>query len=212
MAADPLSLAGSLAVVTSASSGTGYSLALLATRDGYDLITAVDSPDIQDAAAALRSTCRSVDALLVDLSTLGSPDALARRQSSLHEAIGDVQHVLDANVIGTIQLLQRIARGIRDRRAASAFSLRAELRDSGMALTCVMPGMTETNLFERADSGDLGTTPVRHEALLRGSVAVLESWKKKLAAAVTAVTPTAVFADLQQGAQGSWPSFRAMAS
>ena len=212
MAANPLSLAGSLAVVTGASSGTGYSLAVLCARDGYDLITAVDSPNIQDAAAALRATCRSVDALLVDLSTLGGVDALARRQAYLQEAAGDLQHVLDGHVIGTIHLLQKIARGIRDRRAASAFSVRAELRDTGMTLTCVMPGMTETDFFEHADSGDLGVARVRHEAVLRGSLAVLDAWKNKLAAAVTAVTPTAVFADLHQGAQGSWPSFQSMAS
>ena len=119
MAANPLSLAGSLAVVTGASSGTGYSLALLSARDGYDLITAVDSPNIQDAAAALRATCRSVDGVLVDLSTLGGADALARRQAYLQKAAGDVQHVLDGHVIGTVKLLQKIARGIRDRRAVS---------------------------------------------------------------------------------------------
>jgi len=212
MAANPLSPAGSLAVVTGASSGTGYSLAVLSEREGYDLITAVDSPNIQDAAAALRTTCQSVDALLVDLSTLGGPDALARRQAYLQDAAGEIEHVFDGNVIGTIQLLQKIACGIKVRRAASAFSLRAELRDTGMTLTCVMPGMTETDFFERADSEDLSVTRVRHEALLRGSQAVLEAWRNKLMAAVTAVTPSALFADLHQSARGSWPGFHALAS
>ena len=35
-----------------------------------------------------------------------------------------------------------------------SFALRAELKDSGVTVTCLMPGATETEFFERADMED----------------------------------------------------------
>lgn len=35
-----------------------------------------------------------------------------------------------------------------------SFALRAELKDSGVTVTCLMPGATETDFFERADMLD----------------------------------------------------------
>jgi NAD(P)-dependent dehydrogenase (short-subunit alcohol dehydrogenase family) len=37
---------------------------------------------------------------------------------------------------------------------AFAFALRAELKDTGVTVTCLMPGTTETDFFERADMLD----------------------------------------------------------
>ena len=35
-----------------------------------------------------------------------------------------------------------------------SFALRDELKDSGVTVTCLMPGATETDFFERADMLD----------------------------------------------------------
>ena len=35
-----------------------------------------------------------------------------------------------------------------------SFALRAELKDTGVTVTCLMPGATETEFFERADMLD----------------------------------------------------------
>jgi short-subunit dehydrogenase len=35
-----------------------------------------------------------------------------------------------------------------------SFALRAELKDTGVTVTCLMPGATETDFFERADMLD----------------------------------------------------------
>jgi short-subunit dehydrogenase len=35
-----------------------------------------------------------------------------------------------------------------------SFAIRAELKDSGVTVTCLMPGATETEFFERADMLD----------------------------------------------------------
>jgi NADP-dependent 3-hydroxy acid dehydrogenase YdfG len=41
---------GRLAMVTGASSGIGYELAILCAKDGFDLIVAADDPKIEEAA------------------------------------------------------------------------------------------------------------------------------------------------------------------
>jgi uncharacterized protein len=95
----------------------------------------------------------------------------------------DVRRVVDTNVTGTIYLIQNISRDMRDRKAGRilitgsiagltpgtyqavynaskafldsfSFALRAELKDSGVTVTCLMPGATETEFLERADMLD----------------------------------------------------------
>jgi short-subunit dehydrogenase len=87
--------------------------------------------------------------------------------------------VIDTNVTGTIYLIQKIARDMRTRGQGRIlitgsiagfmpgtyhavyngtkafidsfpFALRAELKDTGVTVTCLMPGATETEFFERA--------------------------------------------------------------
>src|SRR4029450_12523170 len=84
----------------------------------------------------------------------------------------DVRHVIDTNVTGTIYLIQKIARDMRTRGQGRilitgsiagfmpgtyhavyngtkafidsfSFALRAELKDTGVTVTCLMPGATE---------------------------------------------------------------------
>ncbi len=110
----------------------------------------------------------------------------------LDQDFGEVRQVVDTNVTGTIYLLQKVGRDMRARgkgrilitgsiagflpgtyqavyNATKAFlnsfsfALRHELKDSGVSVTCLMPGATETDFFERADMMDtaIGTSEKR---------------------------------------------------
>ncbi|MBL8215065.1 MAG: SDR family NAD(P)-dependent oxidoreductase, partial [Bryobacterales bacterium] len=101
----------------------------------------------------------------------------------LDQDFADVRHVIDTNVTGTIYLIQKVGRDMRSRGAGRilitgsiagfmpgtyqavyngtkafidsfSFALRAELKDSGVTVTCLMPGATETEFFERAGMED----------------------------------------------------------
>jgi uncharacterized protein len=108
-----------------------------------------------------------------------------------------VRHVIDTNVTGTIYLIQHVARDMRRRGAGRilvtgsiagfmpgtfhavysfAFALRAELKETGVTVTCLMPGVTDTDFFERADL-------------------VVSGWKNKLQSAIANVTPAGVLAE-----------------
>jgi NAD(P)-dependent dehydrogenase (short-subunit alcohol dehydrogenase family) len=68
---------GKLAIVTGASTGIGLELALRCAHEGFDLLIAADEPEIEDAAAAVRSvTDGVVEAVQADLSTPEGVDKL----------------------------------------------------------------------------------------------------------------------------------------
>jgi short-subunit dehydrogenase len=88
-----------------------------------------------------------------------------------------------------------------------AWALRNELKDTGVTVSCLMPGATDTEFFERADMLDtkVGSDPkkadpadvakVGYRAMLRGEGDVVAGFKNKLQAAVAAVTPQSVLAE-----------------
>lgn len=118
-----------LAVVTGASSGIGYNLAMIAAEHGYDLVVAADQP-LDEAVGDFRSLGAQVDALQVDLATtagtqqlitlLGSRDVAALMANAGHGLGGaflkqdfvDVLHVINTNITGTLHLVQHVARGM----------------------------------------------------------------------------------------------------
>ena len=86
-----------------------------------------------------------------------------------------------------------------------SFALRAELKDSGVTVTCLMPGATETEFFARADMMDtkVGTSKkddaadvakVGFDAMMRGDGDVVTGFKNKIQSAVANVTPAAMLA------------------
>ena len=119
---------------------------------------------------------RRVDALLANAGHgLG--------QAFLDQDFEEIQHVIDTNITGTIYLIHQIAWKMRERGAGRilitgsiagfmpgtyhavyngtkafidsfSYALRAELKDSGVTVTCLMPGATETEFFERAGLSD----------------------------------------------------------
>ena len=64
------------AIVTGASSGIGRELAIIAAREGYDLLLAADTPGLVEVAEICRSAGADVDTLEVDLATQDGVDQL----------------------------------------------------------------------------------------------------------------------------------------
>jgi short-subunit dehydrogenase len=190
-----------LAIVTGASTGIGYELAVCCAQKGFDLIIAADEPEINSAAAKLRNFGVDVVPVETDLATLEGVDELyeavrgrpvAALLANAGHGLGDgfleqdfdeVRHVIDTNITGTIYLIQNVGRAMRERAHGRilitgsiagfipgtysavyngskafidsfSFALRAELKDSGVTVTCLMPGATETEFFERAGMED----------------------------------------------------------
>ena len=188
------------AVVTGASTGIGRELALECARHGYDLLIAADRAQ-DDTAAACRAEGAQVQVLHADLSLMIGVDALmaelrgrpvdallANAGHGLGHAFLDqdfkaVRHVIDTNITGTLDLIQRIGQDMRARNAGKilitgsiaglmpgsfqavyngtkafidsfAYALRNELKDTKVSVTVLMPGPTDTEFFRRADMTD----------------------------------------------------------
>jgi short-subunit dehydrogenase len=86
-----------------------------------------------------------------------------------------------------------------------SFALRHEVEDNGITVTCLMPGATETEFFERADMMDtkVGQSKkddpaevarIGFEAMMRGDGDVVTGWKNKLQTAIASVTPAGLLA------------------
>ena len=243
-----------LAVVTGASSGIGYELARLAAEDGYDLVIAADALSIAEAQTGLEQYGTKVEALQVDLSTTDGVDQLlaligdrpvdvlmanAGRglgHGFLDQDWDEARFVVDTNITGTIYLLHKVGRAMRERDRGKilitgsiaglmpgsfqavyngtkafldsfAWALRNELKDTNVTVSCLMPGATDTEFFERADMLDtkVGSDPKKadpadvaktgYAAMLKGEGDVVAGFKNKLQAAMAAVTPQSVLAE-----------------
>src|SRR5947209_9779681 len=175
-----------------------------------------------------KSLGRPVDALLANAGRgLG--------KGFLDQDFNDVRKVVDTNVTGTIYLLQKVGRDMRARgkgrilitgsiagflpgtyqavyNATKAFldsfsfALRHELKDSGITVTCLMPGATETDFFERADMLDTkvgqgekddpaDVAKQGFKAMMAGQGDVVTGWHNKLQSAIALVTPSDMLAE-----------------
>jgi short-subunit dehydrogenase len=191
----------SFAIVTGASTGIGLELAKECARHGFDLLIAADEPEIHKAAETLRTLGGEVEAVEADLSTeegVGRLYEAARgRQidallANAGRGLGDgfldqefeeVRYVINTNITGTLALIQKVGREMRQRGAGRilitgsvagfipgafqavyngtkafldsfAFALRNELKDSAVTVTCLMRGPTDTEFFARAGLED----------------------------------------------------------
>ena len=193
-----------VAVVTGASTGIGYQLAKCCAEDGYEVVICADEPKIEQAAERLREGGRRIEAVEADLGTTegierlwqavrGRPvgallanAGIGHQPGFLDGDFAEAKKVIDVNVTGSLALIHRIGRQMRERgkgrilitssvvgeipgsymapyAASKAFlenfsyALRDELKDTGVTVTCLMPGATETDFFDRAGMED---TPV----------------------------------------------------
>jgi short-subunit dehydrogenase len=87
-----------------------------------------------------------------------------------------------------------------------SFALRNELKETGITVTCLMPGATETEFFERADMLDtkVGTQEKDDaakvardgfEAMMAGESDVVSGWTNKIQTTVANVTPNEMLAE-----------------
>jgi uncharacterized protein len=154
----------------------------------------------------------------------------------LDQDFSEVRHVIDTNITGTIYLIHLVGNDMRARSGGRilitgsiagfmpgsfqavyngtkafidsfSWALRNELKDSGVTVTCLMPGVTDTQFFERADLMDtkVGTQEnkadpaevarIGFKAMLDGEGDVVAGIKNKLQAAIATVTPSAVLAE-----------------
>ncbi len=146
-----------------------------------------------------------------------------------------IRHVIDTNVTGTMYLLHKVGQAMRARGEGRilitgsiagfmpgtyqavyngskafldsfSFALRAELKGSGVTVTCLMPGATETDFFERADMLDTKVGTAKKDdpadvaetgwkAMLRGDGDVVSGWHNKLQSAIALITPSSMLAE-----------------
>jgi short-subunit dehydrogenase len=107
---------------------------------------------------------------------------------------------------GTFQAVYNATKAFID---SFSFALRAELKDSGVTVTCLMPGATETDFFERADMLDTkvgqskkddpaDVARVGYDAMMAGDGDVVSGWQNKLRSAIALVTPSSVLAEMHR--------------
>jgi short-subunit dehydrogenase len=179
--------------------------------------------------AAAQSSGRPVEALLANAGHgLG--------HAFLNQSFEDVLHVVNTNITGALYLTQRIAKDMRARRRGRilftgsiagfmpgafqavyngskafidsfALALRNELKDDNVTVTCLMPGVTDTEFFERADLMDTKVGQDEHkanpadvaktgfEAMMRGEASVVHGMGNKMRVAMSKMMPQTALAE-----------------
>jgi len=136
-----------VAIVTGASSGIGFHLARECAQHGYDLLVAADRPEIHDAADDFRSHGVSVDAT-------GTVD-LVHRIGRRMRARGSGRILFTGSIAGFMPgTFNAVYNGTKAFVDSFSFAPRNELKDSGVTVTVLMPGATDTEFFARADMLD----------------------------------------------------------
>jgi short-subunit dehydrogenase len=156
-------------------------------------------------------------------------------QGFLDQDFDEIQHVIDTNITGTIYLIHQIGWRMRARGAGRilitgsvagfmpgtyhavyngtkafidsfSYALRAELKETGVTVTCLMPGATETEFFERAGLSDTKVGQSAKDdpadvardgfdAMMRGDSDVVSGWKNKVQTTIANVTPAEMLAE-----------------
>ena len=159
--------------------------------------------------------------------------------------VRDWRHSLETNVTGTLLLIQPVLRAMVARgegrllitgsiaghvpgafnavyNGTKAFidsfaaAIANEVKDSGVTITCLKPGATETEFFHRADMDDTkvgqakkadpaDTAKTGWDAMLKGEHAVVDGWMNKASVLASGVLPESVTAEMhrKQAAPGS---------
>jgi uncharacterized protein len=186
----------------------------LSTTDGIDRLYAATKG-------------RPVDALLANA-------GVGLGHAFLDQDLNRIRRVIDTNITGTVYLIHRVGDEMRQRNAGRilitgsiagfmpgsfqavyngskafldsfSFALREELRDTGVTVTCLMPGATETEFFRRADMMDTSVGTAKKDdaaevaqagfdAMMSGKGDIVTGIKNKIQSAVANVLPAGVLA------------------
>ena len=192
----------------------------LATREGVDTLFG----QVAD---------RRVDALMANAGHgLG--------KAFLDQEFAEVQHVINTNITGTVHLVQQVGRGMVARARGRilitgsvagfqpgsfhavyngskafvdsfALALRNELKGTEVTVSCLMPGATDTDFFERAgmETSKVANDPkhlmqpqdvarIGFQAMLKGEADVVAGWRNKLQVAVSKVMPAQATAQMHR--------------
>jgi len=188
-----------------------------------------DLPTIEGVEALYAAiNGRAVDALVANAGRgLGG--------AYLDQNFNDVIRVIDTNITGTIYLIQKVGRDMRKRDAGRilivgsiagyipgafaavyhgtkafidsfAAALRNELKDTKVTVTCLMPGATETEFFDRAGMEDTkvgqsakdnpaDVAEAGFQAMMDGDGDIVTGWKNKLQTTLANVMPNSMLAE-----------------
>ncbi|RYE72554.1 MAG: SDR family NAD(P)-dependent oxidoreductase [Oxalobacteraceae bacterium] len=154
----------------------------------------------------------------------------------LDQDFHQVRQVIDTNITGTTYLIQKVGRDMRAQGEGKilitgsiagfipgsfqavyngskafldsfSFALRNELKDSGVTVSVLMPGPTDTEFFARADmldtqvgqddkkSDPADVAKVGFDAMMSGEGDVVAGWKNKVQVALANVTPAPILAE-----------------
>jgi short-subunit dehydrogenase len=182
--------------------------------------------------SAIEATGRPVEVLVANAGRgLG--------QAFLDQNLEESLKVCHTNIDGTLALIHEVARSMRSRRqgrilitgsiaglmpgtfsavynGTKAFldsfsvALNNELKDSGVSVTCLMPGATETEFFKRAGMTDtkVGTdekasaadvAKTGFDALMKGELTVVAGLGNKMRAIMSHIVPDSMLAQMHRG-------------
>jgi short-subunit dehydrogenase len=153
----------------------------------------------------------------------------------LDQDFNEIRRVIDTNITGTIYLIHKVGNDMREAgggkilitgsiagfmpgsfqavyNGTKAFidsfseAIREELKDTRITVTCLMPGATQTEFFERADLMDTkigqkekddpaDVAKVGYEAMQKGDDSVIYGWKNKAQVAMSRVMPATKMAE-----------------
>lgn len=180
---------------------------------------------------AAKRAGRPVDALLANAGRgLG--------HAFLDQDFNEARRVIDTNITGTVYLIHKVGNDMRTRNSGRimitgsiagftpgsfqavyngskafidsfAAALNEEIKDSGVTITCLKPGATETNFFHRAELDDTKVGQAKKddpaevaktgwEAMKKGEAAVIYGIKNKLQVAAADVMTDALTAKLHR--------------
>lgn len=178
--------------------------------------------------AAITKAGRPVDALLANA-------GVGLGHAFLDQDVTGWRRVIDTNIFGTLFLLHKVGRDMRTRNEGRilitgsiagfmpgafqavyngskafldsfSFALRNELKDTKVTVTCLMPGATETDFFDRADMLDTSVgqakkddaamvARVGFDAMLDGKGDVVTGLKNKIMTSIASITPAGILAE-----------------
>ena len=160
----------------------------------------------------------------------------------LDQSWDDISHVIDTNVKGTVSLIHRVAQTMRARNAGrilvtgsvaghmpGAFQLvynstkafiddfcvglHNELKNTSVVVTCLLPGVTDTQFFKRADMEDTAAgkqaaqgdaaDPAKvakdgYEALLEGDTQIVSGFMNKVQTMFADILPDDLVAQMHR--------------
>jgi short-subunit dehydrogenase len=187
---------------------------------------------VEELRDVVKESARPVDVLMANAGRgLG--------HGFLDQDINEALKVAHTNIDGTIYLIYQVGRAMRDRghgrilitgsiaglmpgtfqavyNGTKAFldsfsiALSNELKNTGVSVTCLMPGATDTNFFARADMLDTkvgaddskadpkDVAKTGYNAMLKGELSVIYGFGNKMRAAVAAIAPEGMMAEMHR--------------